>query len=361
MKAAPEARPHFFHLVELYGKRFCAVILLSILTLGCAAPPPPAKEPALAGDPLQTLSEKYRREADRFEKEGDLHRSVLDWQIVRRLAPHDPKARRKIEALGARIRSEADAHFQKGLNDYRKNAMAAARKEFLTVLMYDPDHRQALEFLKDRLVEADCISYETKDGDTARKIAENIYHDPQKDFLVTYFNPVNTGERLKAGTRLKLPVIDEAVTAQPAHFDDKLKKADDLFKAKKYEEVIAFAENILQYDPTSRKASDLVNASYYALGAARLRNKQYEAALSALEHVDHTYKNAGELTASAQDHLKGEAEIHYRKAVKYFLAENLEEAIRELKKTLDLDPNHPQARKDLEKTERLLKNLNKLR
>jgi tetratricopeptide (TPR) repeat protein len=55
-----------------------------------------------------------------------------------------------------------------------------------------------------------------------------------------------------------------------------------------------------------------------------------------------------------------EAEAHYQKGLKYFLAEDLEAAIKEWEEALRLNPEHANARKDLEKTRRLKENLKRV-
>ena len=51
---------------------------------------------------------------------------------------------------------------------------------------------------------------------------------------------------------------------------------------------------------------------------------------------------------------KARAEKHYRKGVNYFLAEDLQGAIREWEETLRLYPEHPNAKRDIEKARSLL-------
>jgi tetratricopeptide (TPR) repeat protein len=50
------------------------------------------------------------------------------------------------------------------------------------------------------------------------------------------------------------------------------------------------------------------------------------------------------------------ADEHYRKGVAYFIAEDVQRAIHEWEDALNFDPEHPQARRNLEKAKRLLKN-----
>ena len=77
------------------------------------------------------------------------------------------------------------------------------------------------------------------------------------------------------------------------------------------------------------------------------------------KNVDITYKNAGEILDYLEKQLQSQAGIHYKKGVKYFLDEELDKAIREWEKTLQLNPEHLEAKRDLEKTRRLLEKLRK--
>jgi len=54
-----------------------------------------------------------------------------------------------------------------------------------------------------------------------------------------------------------------------------------------------------------------------------------------------------------------QAEVHYKKGVKHFLAQELDQAIEEWEETLQLDPEHPKAKKDLERARRMRENLKK--
>ena len=57
---------------------------------------------------------------------------------------------------------------------------------------------------------------------------------------------------------------------------------------------------------------------------------------------------------------KDQAEAHYIKGVRYFLAEELDDAIREWEETIRLNPEHPGAKRDIEKAQRLLKNIKRI-
>jgi len=365
-----------------FFKIYWTILFLGFF-FGCATVPPVRREPAkeevppvalplpeeraIEKDPFEAFPEKYRLKALEFERKEELRRALLSWQVVRSFRPDDLASAERIKALETRIRVESDKHFLKGLEHFQKNSFPAARKEFLLALTYDPDHEQAIDYLKHKLNETDFILYETKEGDTLRKIADAIYHDPDKDFLVAYLNNLNSSDKLKSGLILRLPILESAAATvaavRPVSSDEMLTKARALLKAKKYDQAVRYAEKILEYAPANSEANDLKNASYYQLGMRLLQKKEYRESLRMFRKADITYKNVREMVANLekrlQDH-KTQAENHYQKGVRHFLAEELDEAVQEWEKTLQLDPQHPKAKKDIEQVRRLQERLRKI-
>lgn len=335
-------------------------LLFCLFMVGCAALLPVSEGPALEKDTFRVLPKKYRLQAIEHEGRKELYKALFCWQIVHSFTPHDPEALERIEALEIRIRKEADRHFQEGLDHFKKNSMQAARKEFLNALTYNPDHKQALYYLKHHLTESDFILYETKEGATPRSIAREIYNDPDKDFLVAYFNNLDPGDRLKPGITLKLPIMESAWAARPAYPENMLAKAKALFTAGEYQKALSLAENILEYSPRNKEARYLINASYYQLGTMLLKQKKHQQSLGMFKKLDMDYKNTREMVLYIEKQLQDQAENHYRQGVGYFLAEKLDEAVKEWEQTLNLNPGHPRAKRDLERTRRLLENLRKL-
>ncbi len=335
-------------------------LLFCLLLIGCAALPPVSERPDLEKDTFRVLPKKYRLQAIEHERRKELYKALFCWEIVHGFTPHDPEALERIEALEIRIRKEADRHFQNGLDHFKKNSMQAARKELLNALTYNPDHKQALYYLKQHLTESDFILYETKEGATPRSIAREIYNDPDKDFLVAYFSNLDPGGRLKPGITLRLPIMESARTARPTYPEDMLAKAKALFTAGEYQKALSLAKNILEYSPTNKEARDLVNTSYYQLGTMFLEQKKYQQSLVMFKKLDMDYKNTREMVLYIEKQLQNQAENHYRQGFGYFLAEKPEEAVKEWEQTLRLDPSHPKAKRDLKRTRRLLENLRKL-
>jgi tetratricopeptide (TPR) repeat protein len=283
------------------------IIILFIFLLGCAVERPISKVPVTEKypppkppvykekDPFQGFPEKYRLKAIEFEKSEELPRALFFWKVVHSFAQNDQEVQERIEALEARIQKEAERHFQKGVEALQNNSIPTARKEFLIALAFNPEHRQALDYLKNKLNDQEYIVYETKRGDTLKRISQEIYKDPEKEFLIAYFNDLDSRGPLKSEMALKLPVITSIWMSKPAYSEEKpIKSIIPLPKLPKIE----------------------------------LK-------------------------------LQDQAEVHYAKGIRHFLAEELEQAIGEWEETLRLNPDHPNAKKDLQKARRLLENLKK--
>lgn len=172
-------------------------------------------------DPFETFPGDYRLKAIEYEKKEDLRKALLSWQAVQGFLPDNKEAYEKITDLKSRIRIEDGRHFQKGVDYFRINSLQDARREFLIALSYNQDDGQALYYLKHKLNDNGYILYEAKEGDTLRGIANKIYNDPDKDFLIAYFNDLNKGNSLEKGIMLKLPVIESILMNKQNHKNKK--------------------------------------------------------------------------------------------------------------------------------------------
>lgn len=281
------------------GKRL-PLILLLLLLVGCAslrtvekaeAPPPARHEEILPPEDLfRTFPEKYRREAVRWEKSGEFPKALLYWKVVQRFAPHDPEASEKVRHWEAWLQRESENRFLRGLEKLKQNSAEDARKELLAALAFNPDHPQVLDYLKHQLNESVWVFYEVKKGDSPKKISQEVYKDPEKDFLVVYFNSLDSQAPLKPGTMLKLPVLTPV--------------------------------------PVARKGSPEA-----ALPKAPAPSKPFDLDVS----------------------LQEQAEIHYAKGMRHFLSEELDKAIEQWEETLRINPNHSNAKRDLQRARDLLK------
>ena len=360
------------------GNEVFVLLLLALVWIsGCATAPqqPPVGEAPDKG----SFTEIYRDKALEYEKAGELQKALQMWEIVNRLSPGDREGITKIADLKNQTGSAAESHFKKALAYLKNGSAASARKEFLLTIFYNPDHTEALDYLKNRLAGDDYVVYEIKKGDTLQGISQKIYNDPQKGFLIPAFNDLDKQAKLTPGVSLKLPVLELSAPKQPAQaieeerwkpseMDDLpaktvdveglLAKATNLFKARKYQEAVASAESVLEHDSKNSRALDLRNASNYQMGKMMNEGKNYREALNYFSRVDPGYRDAKDLKVMTQNRL---AEVHYNTGVKYFVNDQLEKAIREWEETLTLNPNHPKARKDIDNAQTLLKKLQELK
>ena len=358
------------------------LIILVLFIFGCAtAPPKPAPPPAPKPvptpekDPYSQFPDRYRIQAMEYEKRGELPRAVQCWEIVLAFRPADEEGTQKIAALRTRMQTLADQHFKKGLGYYQSHSIPAARKAFLLALYYDPDHAEAMSYLKERLTEEDHTLYEVKPGDTLKEIAKKVYNDPQKDFLIAYFNDLEKDPKLTPKIVLRLPVLDvpeaKAITeteekpmapkeilGEPKGKKETIAKAQAYFKANKFKEAVSITEEILVTDPSNKEVRDLTNGSYYEMGKALNQQKKYEEALEQFARVDPGYRDVSGLVLSVKKQL---AEVHYVNGIKYFTEEKLDKAIQEWEETLKYNPQHPKAKGDMENAAKLLEKLKEIK
>ena len=101
-----------------------------------------------------------------------------------------------------------------------------------------------------------------KDKETLKDIARAFYGDPEMDFLIAFFNDLETGAQPATGRTLKIISLEPNLLSRVIDVEKEFQRAEELFKGKKFEEAIAAANKLLRYDPDNEKATRLVNASY---------------------------------------------------------------------------------------------------
>ena len=350
------------------------LVLLVLVIFSCAAPPKKPIEPTvpIKKDPFSIFLEECRSKAIDYEKNGELPKALQTWEIVNSFTPTDEEVVKRIADLKAKILTLANQHFKKALSYYESNSIQAACREFLIVLYYNPDHQEALNYLKHKLPGEDYTLYQVKGGDTLKDIARRTMNDPNKDFLIAYFNDLRIDSKLVPGNTLRLPILesttakvtidtkDMGMDAKEISADTKelLSRALAYYKVKNYRETVSFSEKVLEYDPANKEAHHLINESYYQMGKLLIQGKKYQQALDVFDRVDSGYKDVRESVTFAKKQLAGE---HYLKGVKYFTDEELDKAIKEWELTLALDPNHPKAKKDVENAQSLLQKLKEIK
>ncbi|MGB2927295.1 MAG: hypothetical protein WBB70_00130 [Desulfobacterales bacterium] len=303
----------------------------------------------------------YLEKALAYEKNDELQTALFYMQIAGTLNPDSIKIPEKIASLKSTIDHKARKHFTTGVECYEKRKFKDARRQFLTTLRYAPGHQEALDYLKNRLHPKEYLNYTVKEKDTLKDISKKFYKDPSKDFLIAYFNNLKTGEEPISGTTLEIPVLESEFNRPSIDIPIELIKAENLLKEKQYEQALAVAGKILDYDKSNKAAQDLINTAFCQQGKDLIIRKNYTEALHVLSRADPQYDCVKKTTSDVYTAMEKQAEVHYLKGVNHFLNEELQSAIKEWEKTLALNPEHKKAKKNINNARSLLKKLEKVK
>jgi tetratricopeptide (TPR) repeat protein len=93
------------------------------------------------------------------------------------------------------------------------------------------------------------------------------------------------------------------------------------------------------------------------MGKTQYDQKNYAAAYRILTELTKLTPSYEDSPALIQDSRKRLIDQHYGQGIRYYREEKLREAIAEWRLVLDLDPQHANAKRNIEQSEKLLKGL----
>lgn len=120
---------------------------------------------------------------------------------------------------------------------------------------------------------------------------------------------------------------------------------------------LADVDRLLASNPRHSEGLDLKKAILYEHGKAQLEASNYAAsveALTQLARIAPDYQDGTALLRQARGRL---VQHHYAEGLRLYRNEKLEEAIAQWRTVLQLDPRHPNAQRNIEQAERILKTL----
>lgn len=352
--------------------RTAAAAALALLLAGCATFLPGG---APAG---HALAEAQRTKAAKLESEGALRPALDAVNVALTVQPED---RGLLES-----KTRLEARIERGVTDQTEAARAAlargatleARRHFLAVLALDPSNTAAFEGLRNEVKEVRFITHTIRKGESLGSIAQRYYGDRSRSEVIWEMNQLPRNPRLAAGASLRVPEIPgvpfllapreggppetRPTTTLPREdvapqIDPLLSEARDALERKSFAEALADIDRVLAANPRHVEAVDLKKSALYSLGKTRLGEKKFDEsyqALSQLARLAPRYEDAGELTRQART---GLVQQRYNEGLRLYREEKLEQAIDEWKGVLELDPRHPNARKNIEQAELILKKL----
>jgi tetratricopeptide (TPR) repeat protein len=179
------------------------IIILFVWVVGCATPG--AKSP-------KQLADEYTVKAQQYEAQGNLVAALEQYRLVLTVDPENQLAQGKRKAIEPQLNKLAEEHYQAGLKFYRQGQYRPARKEFLTALRYNPDHKEAKDILtgtKKELEQVKRYIVHTIQGDeTISTLAERYYGDYRKFHLIAEYNELEDATKVTVGQQIKIPVIE---------------------------------------------------------------------------------------------------------------------------------------------------------
>lgn len=279
-------------------KLFSIVLLLLIISFftGCVHVEEFARkfkgepaEPEVIKEPEETIifdSSAYWQKALEYEKQDELQLSLIHMNIAYELSPDNKDISEKIAYLRSAIEQKVNQHFNEGVKLYKKRRFTSASEQFVMVLRYNPDHREALGYLQNQLADKEFKKYRVRKNDTLRSVSKKFYKDPGKDFLIAYLNDIKPDAPLVPGNTLGILILDPKLTKPPFNIDKELAEAKALLEKKAYKDVLSKAEKILKHDRLNQEAKDLKNTVYYHTGLALSRQNKYVEAINMLKRAD---------------------------------------------------------------------------
>ena len=350
-------------MIRLFLK--CTFILIILSFYGCATFHKAPEHPQIL------LYKKYRTQALEFEKKDEFRIALYYWKIADSLTLNNKESAFYISNLKKRIETAVEKHFERGVNFYSKNLTDQAIDEFLIIIRYNPDHAEALQYLKAIQSGKKYTKHEQETIDEELVGSREEVQEIREYVSAVINKPLDNKESffvVNSVPEIK-QVIDESSLREPEKNEaDKitevkanLLKAKNCFNNQDYDQTISIISKILEHDPENSEALALKNASYFSKGNSLQLKKNYVEALKMFRNVEPGYKDVSKKIFALEKKLKQSANFYYKKGVRLFVNEKLEDAIAQWHKALKLNPKHMEAQKGIKEARGILEKLKKVK
>ena len=384
------------------GLRLLLLGVVALMATACATAEPervatttqPAPKPP--APPRQALAAPYNDRAQALESDGRLREALQARQIALTINPDDAAARAAVAALQAKIEEQVAVKLKEGRAATQRGAQVVARRHYLAVLALDPNNRAAFDALREQTQEVDGISHTVKARETLAGLASEYYGNRALAEVIAETNKLQPNARLNPGMVLKIPEVPGvtlnrpgarppapraplptapgAPTAaappasappppreEPAEVNPLLAEAREAADRLDYGQALSDIDQLLASSPRNADAITLKKQVLYSQGKQQLDQRKYRdsyATLNQLSKIAPNYEDSATLMRQTRTRLIDE---YYNSGIRYYREEKLPEAIAQWKAVLEIDPQHVNARKNLDQAERLLKQLDERR
>lgn len=371
-----------------------------------AAPAPVAAAPAPAPPPSarERLAQGHRDEALRLERLGHLRRGLDEWKIALAVMPDDPVATEGRRRLEDRIARTAAARIAEARAALARGSHPEARRRLLSALAVDPANATAFEMLRVEVREVEFVVHKVVAGDTLASLAQRYYNDRARAEVIAETNHLAPSARLAVGKTVKIPEIpglpfqrpiprreaasaprpEAAPAARPEAAPDPapapaegagptppkedpyavnpmLAEAREAMERREYAVALADVDRFLASSPGHPDGLAVKKDALYQQGKVQLERRQYDDSyrtLTQLARLAPDYADSAALLRQARGRL---IEHHYAEGIRLYREEKLDEAVGAWRRVLELDPQHANARKNIQQAERLLQGLEQRR
>jgi len=283
-------------------------------------------------------SSDYLKQAKTYKNNDELQLALFFLKIAASLSPDDMEIVGKISDLKLTINKKSSKYFKKGKKFYVQIKFEEARKQFLTALRYNPDHKDALDYLKNRLIPKEYINYTLEKNDSLKIISNKFYKDPELAFLIVYFNNLKSDTEPEPGQILKIPLLDPEFNQTIGDHRQDMISAKNLLEKNRFQEVIVITEKRLENDPLNKEAIKLKDEAFYQIGIQLSSQEKYFEAIDSFKKITPEYEDVNSVIQEAIQHELLKAE-NLLKEKKY------EESIDVAEKILGYDQSNAAAKK----------------
>jgi tetratricopeptide (TPR) repeat protein len=310
------------------------------------------------------------------------------------------------------------------LDELQAGTSDKARLTLARLLVVEPDNAagkslfQQLDADPLEMLGKEHFLYKSQPGDTLSRIAKRFLGDPYKFYILAKYNGIQVPGRLEAGHSLKVPskglsaaAVESASQGGSDTSDLKLLEARKLLAANRFQDAINMLESTLREDGGNAELRDFLVTVYLDYSASlasgghlveargilarglaaypdnkRLKTQSellarkinveqtYQAGLKAIKEGawDKAYESFVAVLAAKPDYLDAKArltmvrphaiESYHRNATKAYRKQDMDEAIKNWDKVLEIDPRNTLAKSNRAKAVELsghLKNLSR--
>jgi tetratricopeptide (TPR) repeat protein len=363
------------------------------------APPPPT--PQLPSE-RERLAALHNEASDRFEKAGELRRAIDESKIALTINPGDAKAQEARKRLEGLIARGVTQRIDEGRAALARGAYVEARQRFLAALALDPTNTTAQEALRNEARAMDTVNHTVRGGDTLASLAQQYYGDSARAEVIADSNGLALNTRLTPGRTIKVPEIPgvpfrppgrtEAVAALPPLTPPPaapapatpgaaeaaippppppapppparnvlLAGAENALQKRQYTAALSDIDRFLAQNPGNAEGLAVRKQALYGVAKSQFDSKNYDGAYRSLSELTKVAPGYEDSAALIQESRRRMIDQHYSQGIRFYREEKLQEAIAEWRIVLELDPQHANARKNIDQSEKLLKGLEERR